>query len=84
MAQWTYDRWAATRHRVVADRRDGSRRTSLTTFYLPGVDTLIAPLPQCFDGGGPHYEPVTPYEWEGRYLARQYDRVDGNYVRRAA
>ena len=81
MAHWTNDLWAATSHRVVAATDEDKTRSSLTTFYLPGVNTLIAPLPTCVDGEA-HYEPVTPYEWEGRYLARQYERVSGSYVRR--
>jgi hypothetical protein len=43
-------------------------RTSLTLFQGPAIDTVIAPLPGCVGREGPHYEPVTPYDWEARYF----------------
>jgi hypothetical protein len=33
----------------------------------------VAPLP-IRDAHDPHYEPVTPYEWERRFMARNYER----------
>jgi isopenicillin N synthase-like dioxygenase len=84
MARWTNDRWNGTRHRVVAPPESGMARTSLTTFYLPSADTRIAPLPTCVGSGGPHYAPVTAYEWERAYLSKQYRRVGTRYVTKAA
>ncbi len=78
MTHWTNDSWVSTKHRVVAPLIAGKRRTSLTTFYLPAIDTVIAPLPGL---GEPHYAPVTPYAWEEQYLSRAYRKVDGKYVR---
>jgi isopenicillin N synthase-like dioxygenase len=80
MVRWTNDRWIGTRHRVVAPLESGMSRTSLTTFYLPSVDTQIAPL----GDGTSHYAPVTAYEWERAYLSRQYSRVGPKYVANAA
>jgi isopenicillin N synthase-like dioxygenase len=80
MTRWTNGLWASTKHRVVAPLVAGQGRTSLTTFYLPSVDTVIAPLPGL---GEPSYSPVTPYEWEEQYLARSFRKVDGSYVRQA-
>jgi isopenicillin N synthase-like dioxygenase len=78
MTRWTNGLWTSTKHRVVAPLVTGQSRTSLTTFYLPSVETVVAPLPGL---GEPRYTPVTPYEWEEQYLARQYRKVDGAYVR---
>jgi isopenicillin N synthase-like dioxygenase len=84
MVRWTNDRWIGTRHRVVAPPESGMARTSLTTFYLPSVDTQIAPLPTCVGSGAPHYAPVTAYEWERAYLSKQYSRIGAKYVPKAA
>jgi isopenicillin N synthase-like dioxygenase len=72
MTRWTNDRWPATRHRVVAAADPEGHRTTLTTFHLPAVHTPIAPLPTCGGTEDPHYEPVTPYEWESRFIKKTY------------
>lgn len=77
MVRWTNGRWIGTRHRVVAPGEPGQSRTSLTTFYLPSVDAVIAPVVTNDDA---QYAPVTPYDWEATYLSKQYTRVNGNYV----
>lgn len=69
MARWTNDRFRATPHRVVPPTLPGATRTSLTTFHLPAIDTVIAPLPSCVGDGVPRYPPITPYEWERQFLA---------------
>jgi isopenicillin N synthase-like dioxygenase len=72
MARWTNGRWLSTRHRVVAAADDRSSRMSITTFHLPAVDAIIAPLASCIGPEGPKFEPVTPYVWEAAYLDRLY------------
>jgi isopenicillin N synthase-like dioxygenase len=72
MKRWTNDRWPATRHRVIASADPEGHRTTLTTFHLPAVWTPIAPLPTLVGGGPAHYEPVTVYEWENRFIQKTY------------
>jgi isopenicillin N synthase-like dioxygenase len=81
MARWTNGQWLSTRHRVVAAADDASSRMSITTFHLPAVDTVIAPLSSCVGPEGPRFEAVTPYEWESAYLDKLYpERRLGKYV----
>jgi isopenicillin N synthase-like dioxygenase len=70
MTRWTNDRWPATRHRVIASTDPEGYRTTLTTFHLPAVDAVIGPLPVHDGLSDPHYEPVTPYEWERRFIKK--------------
>jgi isopenicillin N synthase-like dioxygenase len=74
MTRWTNDHWPATRHRVVASESSTDSRTTLTTFHLPALDAVVAPLEVCGGLEDPHYEPVTPYEWERQFMARNYRR----------
>jgi isopenicillin N synthase-like dioxygenase len=69
MARWTNGRFRATPHCVIPPADPTGERTSLTTFHLPAIDTVVAPLPACIGDDGPLFEPVTPYEWESRFLA---------------
>jgi isopenicillin N synthase-like dioxygenase len=72
MTRWTNDRWPATRHRVIAAADPSGHRTTLTTFHLPSVGTQIVPIPSLVGPDGPHYEPVTVYEWERRFINKTY------------
>ena len=72
MTRWTNDHWPATRHRVVASSNPEAQRTTITTFHMPSLDTVIAPLPQWGGDTDPHYEPVTTDEWERRFIRRGY------------
>lgn len=78
MSRWTNDRWPSTRHRVVAATDATSTRTSIATFHLPNVDTVIAPMEPFVGPEGPHYEPVTPYVWEAMFLDRYRPRDPAN------
>lgn len=69
MNRWTNDTWPATVHRVVAGP-EGLSRSSVVTFMLPAVDTLITPLPATVGEDGAKFEAVTPYEWESAYIRR--------------
>jgi isopenicillin N synthase-like dioxygenase len=72
MTRWTNDRWPATRHRVIAAVDPEGHRTTLTTFHLPAVDTPIAPLASQGGDDDPHYDAVTPYDWEARFIKKTY------------
>jgi isopenicillin N synthase-like dioxygenase len=72
MTRWTNDRWPATRHRVIAADDPEGHRTTLTTFHLPALDTPIAPLASQGGADDPHYDPVTPYDWEARFIKKTY------------
>jgi isopenicillin N synthase-like dioxygenase len=74
MTHWTNDRWPATRHRVLPAEAPGDSRTTLTTFHMPALDARVAPLEICGGGDDPHYDPVTPYEWERAFMARNSRR----------
>jgi isopenicillin N synthase-like dioxygenase len=74
MSRWTNDHWPATRHRVVASFNPADSRTTLTTFHMPALEAVVAPLAAYGGGDDPHYEPVTPYEWEKRFIARNHTR----------
>lgn len=73
MARWTNGKWKSTTHRVVAANEPGKSRISIPTFYLPAVDTVIAPLTSCVGDGEPLYDPVTPYDWEAEFFKKPYD-----------
>jgi isopenicillin N synthase-like dioxygenase len=75
MARWSSGRFAATAHRVVGSDNPSDSRTSLTTFHLPAVDTIIRPL---LDPGAMD-ESTTPYEWESSYLRRIYSDAAHRY-----
>jgi isopenicillin N synthase-like dioxygenase len=68
MHRWTNGVWPATMHRVVASGDPEASRASIVTFYLPAVDTVIAPLPTMVGPDGPVFEPVMQYDWEGQYI----------------
>jgi isopenicillin N synthase-like dioxygenase len=72
MARWTNDRWIATTHRVIVGE-PGRSRMSLTTFYTPNVDAVVAPIPTCVPPSGPSYEPMSVYDWQQIYLAALYE-----------
>jgi isopenicillin N synthase-like dioxygenase len=72
MTRWTNDRWPATKHRVVASGDPNASRTTLTTFHMPALHAVVAPLPRFVGADGPHYEPVTPYEWERTRIRTRY------------
>jgi isopenicillin N synthase-like dioxygenase len=72
MTRWTNDRWPATRHRVVAARDPEGHRTTLTTFHLPAVWTHINPVTALSGDDRAHYDAVTVYEWENRFIKKTY------------
>ena len=72
MMRWTNGLWPATRHRVVASEDPQGHRTTLTTFHLPAVDTVIEPLKNTYGSDGPDFEPVSVYEWESRFIRKTY------------
>jgi len=79
MTHWTNDHWPATRHRVVAPTDPSHERTTLTTFHMPSLSTVVAPLEPWIGEDGPHYEPVTAYQWERQRIKTSYGqkRTDG-------
>ena len=72
MMRWTNGQWPATRHRVIASEDPAGHRTTLTTFHLPAVDTVIEPLKSSFGSEGPQFEPVSVYDWENRFIKKTY------------
>jgi isopenicillin N synthase-like dioxygenase len=74
MTHWTNDHWPSTRHRVLASSDPEASRTTLTTFHMPALDAVVAPLAVCGGREDPHYDAVTPYEWERAFMARNYQR----------
>jgi isopenicillin N synthase-like dioxygenase len=74
MTRWTNDHWPSTRHRVLPAAGSGDSRTTLTTFHMPALDAVVAPLETWGGKEDPHYDPVTPHEWERAFMARQRDR----------
>lgn len=68
MGRWTNGAWTPTRHRVVSSPDPEAWRTTLATFHLPAIDTVVSPLPACVGEGTPMFDPVTTYEWESMYL----------------
>jgi isopenicillin N synthase-like dioxygenase len=74
MTHWTNDHWPSTRHRVLPAEGPGDSRTTLTTFHMPALDAVVAPLEVCGGKDDPHYDPVTPYEWERDFMARNSKR----------
>ena len=71
MNRWTNGAWPATRHRVVASDRPGDRRSSVAMFFLPAIDTVVAPLPTMVGADGPRFEPITLWDWEQQFM-QQY------------
>jgi isopenicillin N synthase-like dioxygenase len=41
---------------------------------MPALDAVVAPLEVCGGKDDPHYPPVTPYEWERDFMARNSKR----------
>jgi isopenicillin N synthase-like dioxygenase len=74
MTHWTNDHWPSTRHRVMASSDGADSRTTLTTFHMPALDARVAPLEVCGGREDPHYDAVTPYQWERDFMARNYQR----------
>ena len=70
MTRWTNGRWQSTTHRVIASAEPGRSRVSIPTFYLPAVDTVVAPLPHCVGADGPQYAATTPYEYEAEFFRK--------------
>jgi isopenicillin N synthase-like dioxygenase len=72
MAQWTNDRFAATKHRVLS--APGRERYSVPFFFHPNYDTPLECLPSCHSAAEPpRYAPTT----SGRYLLK---RLSESYV----
>ena len=72
MAQWTNDRFAATKHRVLS--APGRERFSVPFFFHPDYDTVLDCLPSCHSPSEPpRYAPTT----SGRYLLK---RLSESYV----
>ncbi len=67
MTRCTNGRWQATRHRVRAAENPDSSKTSIVTFLLPAVDTVVTPLTGEDDHVG--YEPIMVHDWESVFLA---------------
>lgn len=58
MAQWTNDRFAATKHRVISP--PGRERYSIPFFFHPDFDTEVSCLPSCRSADDPpRYAPTT-------------------------
>ena len=74
MTRWTNDHWPSTRHRVLPAEGPDDSRTTVTTFHMPALDAVVAPLEVCGGKDNPHYGPVTPYEWERDFMARTSKR----------
>lgn len=72
MMRWTNGRWPATRHRVIASSDPQGHRTTLTTFHLPAVDTVIDPLASTLGADGPQFDAVSVYDWEQRFIKKTY------------
>ncbi|MCF7549952.1 isopenicillin N synthase family oxygenase [Pseudonocardia sp. WMMC193] len=72
MMRWTNGRWPATRHRVIASTDPAGHRTTLTTFHLPAVDTVIDPLASTVGAEGPRFDAVSVYDWEQRFIKKTY------------
>ena len=72
MTLWTNDHWPSTRHRVVASSDPTASRTTLTTFHMPPLDAVIAPLANFGGETDPHYAPITPREWDRQFMRRRY------------
>ena len=70
MARWTNDGWLATPHGVI-DGEPGLGRASIAVHYLPNVDAVIAPFPQCVKPGMEAYEPVRMYDWDKGFFAKK-------------
>lgn len=75
MTRWTNDHWPSTRHRVLPAEGPNDSRTTLTTFHMPALDAVVVPLEACGGKDNPHYGPVTPYEWERDFMARNSKRA---------
>ena len=72
MAQWTNDRFAATKHRVLS--APGRERFSIPFFFHPDYDTVLDCLPSCHGADEPaRYAPTT----SGKYLLK---RLSESYV----
>lgn len=72
MTHWTNGAWPATRHRVVASENPDHSRTTLTTFYLPSLDTVLDPLPAFRRGDGSDNEPISVYRFQRQRIADGY------------
>ena len=60
MMRWTNDRWRSTLHRVVdppAAPNDLSRRLSISMFFIPNYDTVVAPIVR--SGEATKYPPIS-------------------------
>jgi isopenicillin N synthase-like dioxygenase len=70
MARWTNDLYPATPHAVI-DGPVGEGRATIAMHLLPGVDTVIAPLPGLVGDDEPRYPPVSMYDWDRRYFEKR-------------
>lgn len=70
--RWTNGRWVAPPHRVVGP---GSSRYSLTWFYAPSRDVVVAPLAECVEPAAtPRFPPVLVGDYISARVA-QRDRT---------
>jgi isopenicillin N synthase-like dioxygenase len=70
LSRWTNGRYPATVHRVVSGPTATAQRRSIAMFFLPNVDTVIAPLPTMIGADGPRFDPVTAYDWQRQFMER--------------
>lgn len=68
MSRWTNGRWPATIHRVLAGTSPEHFRSSIAMFYLPNLNEVVAPLPTMVGAEGPHFEPITAYDWQQQFM----------------
>jgi isopenicillin N synthase-like dioxygenase len=70
LSRWTNGRYPATVHRVVAGPTPANQRQSIAMFFLPSVDTVVAPVPTRVGADGPRFEPVTAYDWQRQFMEK--------------
>ncbi|MET9327651.1 2-oxoglutarate and iron-dependent oxygenase domain-containing protein [Tsukamurella sp. NPDC003166] len=75
MTRWTNGLFPATPHRVVTPPETDHSRKSIVLFYLPAIDTSIAPLPSCVGAEGPTYPAITPREQQEQIYAAAIERA---------
>ena len=79
MERWSNGRWRSTIHRVVAsstnidDNGMVKARYSIPFFVLANPDTIIEPLPGCWNEKNPKkYEPITQSQYLKKRMATVY------------
>jgi isopenicillin N synthase-like dioxygenase len=68
LSRWTNGRYPASVHRVVAGPTPAHQRRSIAMFFLPNVDTVVAPVPTMVGAEGPRFEPVSAYDWQRQFM----------------